>query len=145
MEIRALTGFNEQTRRQYGRSYSPLNGTRNCTALGSPLKSYGVDFNIPTQVTLPSYIPQQKIEMLDVNTGRKKIFTVENIEELTELIKSGFALFSVLRGGRGTGVTVNNPSPRPPAPPKTAGLNVTTAVAGLVGAYLIFSLLMSKK
>tara|TARA_R110000744_G_scaffold116111_3_gene217155 strand:- start:1115 stop:1393 length:279 start_codon:yes stop_codon:yes gene_type:complete len=26
MEIRALTGFNETTRRRYGRSYSPLNG-----------------------------------------------------------------------------------------------------------------------
>jgi hypothetical protein len=143
MEIRALTGFNEQTRRRYGRSYSPLNGTRTCTALGSP-QSYGVDFDIPTQVTLPSYIPQQEIEMIDVNTGRKKIFTVENINQLTELIKSGFALYSALRGGRGTGVTVDNPTP-PPAPPTTAGLNVTTAVAGLVGAYLIFSLLMSKK
>jgi hypothetical protein len=26
MEIRALTGFNETTRRRYGRSYTPLNG-----------------------------------------------------------------------------------------------------------------------
>ncbi len=26
MEIRALTGFNESTRRRYGRSYSPLSG-----------------------------------------------------------------------------------------------------------------------
>jgi len=27
MEIRALTGFNRQTRQQYGRQYTPLNGT----------------------------------------------------------------------------------------------------------------------
>jgi hypothetical protein len=33
MEIRALTGFNEETIKTYGRSYSPLNG--NCTALGA--------------------------------------------------------------------------------------------------------------
>lgn len=26
MEIRALTGFNEETIRQYGRSYTPING-----------------------------------------------------------------------------------------------------------------------
>ena len=32
MEIRALTGFNETTRRRYGRSYSPLNGI----SLGNP-------------------------------------------------------------------------------------------------------------
>jgi len=32
MEIRALTGFNEESRTRYGRSYSPLNG---CTALGA--------------------------------------------------------------------------------------------------------------
>jgi len=35
MEIRALTGFNTQTRQQYGRQYTPLNGT--LTALGSPM------------------------------------------------------------------------------------------------------------
>ena len=32
MEIRALTGFNEETIKSYGKSYSPLNG---CTALGA--------------------------------------------------------------------------------------------------------------
>ena len=32
MEIRALTGFNEESRTRYGRSYSPLNG---CTILGA--------------------------------------------------------------------------------------------------------------
>ena len=39
MEIRALTGFNETTRRRYGRSYSPLNGV----SLGAapPMPDYG--------------------------------------------------------------------------------------------------------
>jgi hypothetical protein len=35
MEIRALTGFEKSTRKQYGRSYSPLNGVNpNNTLLG---------------------------------------------------------------------------------------------------------------
>ena len=32
MEIRALTGFNEETIKSYGRSYTPLNS---CTVLGA--------------------------------------------------------------------------------------------------------------
>jgi len=35
MEIRALTGFNEESRTRYGRSYSPLNGYTILGAIGS--------------------------------------------------------------------------------------------------------------
>jgi hypothetical protein len=35
MEIRALTGFNEETIRNYGRSYSPLSGYTVLGAIGS--------------------------------------------------------------------------------------------------------------
>mgnify|MGYP003628130741 CR=1 FL=1 len=44
MEIRALTGFNETTRRRYGRSYSPLNGI----SLGNPREA-GDFSDIPTE------------------------------------------------------------------------------------------------
>ena len=34
MEIRALTGFSEETRRKYGRTYSPLNGVHTLLGVG---------------------------------------------------------------------------------------------------------------
>lgn len=35
MEIRALTGFDKKTREQYGRSYTPLNGTHTLLGMGN--------------------------------------------------------------------------------------------------------------
>ena len=35
MEIRALTGFDKNTRERYGRSYTPLNGTCNNCSMGN--------------------------------------------------------------------------------------------------------------
>ncbi len=35
MEIRALTGFDKKTREQYGRSYTPLNGTDTLLGMGN--------------------------------------------------------------------------------------------------------------
>ncbi len=146
MEIRALTGFNTQTRQQYGRQYTPLNGT--LTALGSPsvgILPKEVDFGVNTQIKLPSYIPQQKIEMLDPQTGKKKWFTVDNINALTSLIQQGFKIFGDLKGGRGERVVVVKQSKSDIQPPKQAGMQVVSVLGGLVGAYLLFSLLMSKK
>ena len=75
MEIRALTGVDPANTRKYGRQYTPLNGTKNI-ALGSPnvgvLPSKGVE--IPVEI--PTYIPPQKLEMIDPQTGKKKFFTV---------------------------------------------------------------------
>ena len=62
MEIRALTGFNEQTRRRYGRSYSPLNGTRTCTALGTP---FGYSFQDYIKQTNNPELPKQEVETVD--------------------------------------------------------------------------------
>jgi hypothetical protein len=144
MEIRALTGFNEETRRRYGRSYSPLNGTKNIS-LGSPnvgvLPSKGVE--IPVEI--PAYIPPQKLEMIDVKTGKKKLFTVENIQQLTELIQQGFTLFDQIKGGQGKKVVVVKRSKSDINPPKQAGMQIVSVLGGLVGAYILFSLLMSKK
>lgn len=143
MEIRALTGFNTQTRKQYGRQYTPLNGT--LTALGSPsigeLPSKGVEF----PVEIPAYIPPQKLEMIDPQTGKKKFFTVENIQQLTELIMKGFTLFDQIKGGQGKKVVVVKRSKSNITPPKQAGIQIVGVLGGLVGAYILFSLLMSKK
>ncbi len=143
MEIRALTGFNRQTRQQYGRQYTPLNGT--LTALGSPnvgvLPSKGVE--IPVEI--PTYIPPQKLEMIDPQTGKKKFFTVENIQQLTELIMKGFTLFSQIKGGQGKKVVVIKRSESDIKPPKQAGMQIVGVLGGLIGAYILFSLLMSKK
>ena len=143
MEIRALTGFNTQTRKQYGRQYTPLNGT--LTALGSPnvgvLPSKGVE--IPVEI--PTYIPPQKLQMIDPQTGKKKFFTVENIQQLTELIMKGFTLFDQIKGGQGKKVVVVKRSKSDITPPKQAGMQIVGVLGGLVGAYILFSLLMSKK
>ena len=143
MEIRALTGFNTQTRKQYGRQYTPLNGT--LTALGSPnvgvLPSKGVE--IPVEI--PTYIPPQKLQMIDPQTGKKKFFTVENIQQLTELIMKGFTLFDQIKGGQGKKVVAVKRSKSDITPPKQAGMQIVGVLGGLVGAYILFSLLMSKK
>jgi len=145
MEIRALTGVDPRNTRIYGRQYSPLNGTKKIL-LGSPsigeLPSKGVEFD--TKIELPAYIPQQEIEMIDPQTGKKKFFTVENIEKLTELIQSGLQLVSQLRGGRGKKVVIVK-SKSDIEKPKQAGMQVVGILGGVIGAYILFSLLMSKK
>lgn len=105
MEIRALTGFDLGTREKFGRSYSPLSGCN--PALGAIA---GQPFSIP--YTIPTYMPPQQIEMIDVSTGRKKVFTVENAEKLAALIAQGMKLYGSVRGGSGS-QTVRGPSPGP--------------------------------
>ena len=48
MEIRALTGFEKSTREQYGRSYTPLNGTNTLLGLGNVMTPQQIQerFNI---------------------------------------------------------------------------------------------------
>tara|TARA_R100000951_G_scaffold21062_1_gene17512 strand:+ start:13 stop:447 length:435 start_codon:yes stop_codon:yes gene_type:complete len=144
MEIRALTGIDSVNLRKYGRQYTPLNGTKN-VCLGSPnvgvLPSKGVE--IPVEI--PTYIPPQKLQMIDVKTGKKKFFTVENIQQLTELLQQGFELFDQIKGGQGKKVVVIKRSESDITPPKQAGMQIVSVLGGLVGAYILFSLLMSKK
>jgi len=133
MEIRALTGFDSQTLQKYGRSYSPLNG--HCSpGIGG--------FSIP--YTIPSYIPPQQIEMLDPTTGKKKLFSVANIQQLISLISQGFMLFSTIKGGTGS-TEVQGPKPTQKqidtrsegTSLSFAGINITT----LVGVVIIAALL----
>jgi len=135
MEIRALTGFYSQTLQKYGRSYSPLNG--HCSpGIG------GGNFSIP--YTIPSYIPPQQIEMLDPTTGKKKLFSVANIQQLISLILQGFMLFSTIKGGTGS-TEVQGPKPTQKqidtrnegTSLSFAGINITT----LVGVVIIAALL----
>ena len=155
MEIRALTGFNEQTRKRYGRSYSPLNGTRTCTALGSPMGILPEDFSFQDYInqTNNPELPKQEVETIDPQTGKKKWFTIDNINNVLDLITKGFKIVSSIRkpdgttapvipdytgsGGSGNGGSGDGG--------KKAGLNITTVLGGAVAAYIVFSLLMSKK
>jgi len=138
MQIRALTGTNVQELEIYGRSYSPLNG--NC---GPGIGSFSIPYTIPT------YIPPQKIEMIDVN-GKKKIFTVSNIEQLTRLIMQGFALYSNIKGSGQT--TVQAPKPNA-AQIKTksektslsfAGLNITTIIGVAIAAIFLTKIMQNQ-
>ncbi len=145
MEIRALTGFNKSTREQYGRSYTPLNGMKK-TALGSP-----IGFMYYSQDTLNNIknqdIPTQDVEVQD-ESGRKKIITIDNANSLISLIERGFKLVQGFRNRQGTNVTIipdYKPSGDNGTTPKKAGLNITTVIGGAVAAYIVFSLLMSKK
>ena len=155
MEIRALTGFNEQTRRQYGRSYSPLNGTRTCTALGSPMGVLpeGFSFQDYIKKTNNPELPKQEVETVDPQTGKKKWFTIDNINNVLDLITKGFKIVSSIRKPDGTTVPVipdytgsgGSGSGNGGKDGKKAGLSITTVLGGAVAAYIVFSLLMSKK
>ena len=67
MEIRALTGFNETTRRRYGRSYSPLNGI----SLGAAPKIPNYDGIQSEEQARPEIIPPTEQE--DSSTSKKYI------------------------------------------------------------------------
>jgi len=139
MEIRALTGFDLETRQQYGRSYTPLNGTN--TLLGSQgigLEPKTVKFN----VDIPAYVPPQPLEMIDSSTGQKKIFTVQNAQQLAALIQQGYNLFQQIRGATGSQkvVVVRSNTQIPPA---TAGLNPKSLIGIGVAALIMISLFIS--
>jgi len=136
MEIRALTGFNEQTRRRYGRSYTPLNGTKSA-GLGSPMNGFDFSFQDYVKKTNNPSLPKQDVETVDPQTGKKKWFTIDNINGVLDLISRGFKIVTSIRkpdGSTGSGDGG-----------KKAGINITTVLGGAVAAYIVFSLLMSKK
>ena len=100
------------------------------------------DWGSPIQ--LPASIPTQQIETIDVKTGKKKFFTVERVDQIIDLVNKGFALFTRVRG-TGTGQVIYQPPP-PPAAPTQAGFGkIATVLGGVAAAYVLFSLLMSKK
>jgi hypothetical protein len=106
---------------------------------GSNFQIY--DWGQPIQ--LPATIPTQQIETVDIKTGKKKFFTVERVDQIIDLVNKGFALFSKIKG-TGTGQVVYQPPP--PPPPKEAGFGkIATVLGGVAAAYVVFSLLMSKK
>ena len=133
MQIRALTGFSESTIKNYGRSYSPLNGY-NKTILGA----IGAGPYQNDTETLPTYIPPQTITVKDKKTGETKSFKVENIRQVIQILFQGFQLLSSLRGGSGQ-QTINVP---PPSPEKK-GLS-TEVLIGL-GAVAVIFLMMNRK
>jgi len=140
MEIRALTGFDLETRQQYGRSYTPLNGTN--TLLGSQgigLKPKTVKFD----VKIPAIVPPQPLEMIDVNTGKKKVFTVQNAEQLAALIQQGFNLFQKIKGASGSRNVVVVRSDTQIPPPEKGGLNPKTLIGIGVTALIMISLFIS--
>ena len=138
MEIRALTGFDLGTREQFGRSYSPLSGCN--PALGA---ISGEPFSIP--YTIPTYIPPQPIEMIDVNTGKKKVFTVENAQALAKLIQQGYNIYSQIKGGSGSQKVVVVRSSNSIPPPSTAGINTKSIIGIGVAALIMISLYLSVK
>tara|TARA_R110001606_G_scaffold284360_2_gene432701 strand:- start:63 stop:500 length:438 start_codon:yes stop_codon:yes gene_type:complete len=143
MEIRALTGFDLGTREQFGRSYSPLSGCN--PALGAIGSQRGgqPEFAIPYDI--PAYIPPQPIEMIDVNTGKKKVFTVENAQALAKLIQQGYNIYSQIKGGSGSQKVVVVRSSNSIPPPSTAGINTKSIIGIGVAALIMISLYLSVK
>ncbi len=109
------------------------------TALGNP-QSKGVQFD----VTIPNYVPPQPLEFIEPTTGKKKIFTVDNAQKLADLIQQGYNLVQQIRGGTGQRKVVVVRSNSDINPVKS-GINITTALGGAIAAYILFSLLMSRK
>ena len=135
MEIRALTGFNEETIRNYGRSYSPLSGY---TALGAVddaiiLQSKGLS-TIP--VNIPAIVPPQQLKMTDPVTKKTKIVTVQNATQLADLLTKGFSLLSQVKGSGGVRTVVV------PSKPKS-GLSTELMIG--IGALALIFLFISRK
>ena len=136
MEIRALTGFDMETREQFGRSYSPLSGCNH--ALGA---ISGQPLSIP--YTIPSYVPPQQIEMIDVNTGKKKFFTVSNAEKLAALVAQGMKIYGSVKGGSGS-KTVRLPQP-PPRSSTSIDTNRILIYGGIAAAIIALTFIIKNK
>ena len=118
--------------------------------LGTP-ESKGV--TIP--VDIPTFIPPQQLEMIDTSTGRKKWFTVDNINNLIDLLTKGYKLFTQIRGGTGSQtvyVTQTDFSREPTdgsgggsGGGKEAGISVNSLIGYGVAAAIMLSLYMTLK
>ena len=145
MEIRALTGFDLETRQQYGRSYTPLNGTNTLLGLGGNYDGTTSRSNVKFDVDIPAYIPPQPLEMIDSSTGQKKTFTVQNAQQLAALIQQGFNLYQQIKGATGSKKVVVVRSNTQIPPPKTAGLKINSLIGIGVAALIMISLFISVK
>jgi hypothetical protein len=118
--------------------------------LGTP-ESKGV--TIP--VDIPTFIPPQQLEMIDTSTGKKKLFTVDNISKLIALLSQGFKLFTQIKGGTGSQtvyVTQTDFSREPTdgsgggsGGGKEAGISVNSLIGYGVAAAIMLSLYMTLK
>ena len=119
--------------------------------LGTP-ESKGV--TIP--VDIPTFIPPQQLEMIDTSTGKKKLFTVDNISKLIALLSQGYQLFTQIRGGTGSQtvyVTQTDFSREPDGGGsgggsgggKEAGISVNSLIGYGVAAAIMLSLYMTLK
>jgi len=145
MEIRALTGFDLETRQQYGRSYTPLNGTNTLLGLGGNYDGTTSRNNVKFDVNIPAFVPPQPIEMIDSSTGQKKVFTVQNAQQLAALIQQGFNLYKQIKGATGSRNVVVVRSNTQIPPPKTSGLNTKSLIGIGVAALIMISLFISVK
>jgi hypothetical protein len=139
MQIRALTGFSEDTIQKYGRSYSPLSGySRNCTTLGSPFipiagRQDRRDARAERKL-LKSLKPGDKVEVIDPATGQKKWLTVENAQMLANMLSKGFTFIRDLRGN-------NTEQPAEHTPSKELEPKIQKGILFLllgIGAYAIY-------
>tara|TARA_R110000851_G_scaffold322144_2_gene487982 strand:+ start:2093 stop:2467 length:375 start_codon:yes stop_codon:yes gene_type:complete len=119
--------------------------------LGTP-ESKGV--TIP--VDIPTFIPPQQLEMIDTSTGKKKLFTVDNISKLIALLSQGYQLFTQIQGGTGSQtvyVTQTDFSREPDGGGsgggsgggKKAGISVNSLIGYGVAAAIMLSLYMTLK
>jgi len=133
MQIRALTGFSEQTIRNYGRSYSPLTGYRGKTIIGAmgPISGEG------ESTTLPTSIPEQVVTVKNRKTGEIKTYKVQNIKDVIALLYQGFMLISSLRGGSGSQEVFV------PPPAETKGISKEVLIG--LGAVALIFLIMNRR
>lgn len=125
MQIRALSGFSENTIQQYGRPYTPVG---NITVLG------GIG---------STDIPAQQVAVKDPKTGKTKLVTVDNINALTALIQQGFEVVSAIRNRKGE--QVKPPKPRRPTPPAPLTAGISKEILIGAAALVLFILITKNK
>ena len=96
MEIRALTGFDKSTREQYGRSYTPLNGTNTLLGMGNVMtpqqikERFNISVNpagevVDTFVISPLLFVKGKLLIVESNTFELELLLTNILSDVDKV------------------------------------------------------------
>ena len=117
MEIRALTGFDKNTRERYGRSYTPLNGTCNTYSMGNIIVKSPYSDLTDQQWTAMS--AQERI-----NYSRNRETSPKETTKDSPLVEDGSSAMFIERGQEGS-----------------KGKNILKIAGAIASAYLLYKII----
>jgi hypothetical protein len=108
--------------------------------LGNVPESKQIRFDID----IPAYVPPQPLEFVDVKTGQKKTFSIENAQKLANLIQQGYNLVQQIKGGTGQRKVVVVRSESDLKPTQAGFGKIALVFAGLLAAGTLFYTLRNR-